>query len=58
MLVLTRNQGQSILIGNDVKLTIVSTKGGQVRIGIEAPPDLTILREEISNRETKDKPES
>ena len=55
MLVLTRNQGQSILIGNDVKLTIVSTKGGQVRIGIEAPPDLTILREEISNRETKDK---
>ena len=58
MLVLTRNQGQSILIGNDVKLTIVSTKGGQVRIGIEAPPDLTILREEISNRETKDKPAS
>lgn len=58
MLVLTRNQGQSILIGNDVKLTIVSTKGGQVRIGIEAPPDLTILREEISNRETKDKPGS
>jgi len=58
MLVLTRNQGQSILIGDDIKLTIVSTKGGQVRFGIEAPPDLTILREEVSKRGAKGEPDS
>jgi len=54
MLVLTRNQGQSILIGGDIKLTVVSAKGGQVRIGIEAPPELTILREEVSKRDTRE----
>ena len=58
MLVLTRNQGQSILIGDDIKLTIVSTKGGQVRFGIEAPPNLTILREEVAEREGKKTPTS
>ena len=55
MLVLTRNEGQSILIGEDIKLTVVSTKGAQVRFGIEAPRDMTILREEVSKRdETKE----
>jgi carbon storage regulator len=51
MLVLTRNEGQAIRIGDDVKLTVVSTKGGQVRIGIEAPRDLTILRAELVDRD-------
>jgi carbon storage regulator len=58
MLVLTRNQGQSILIGDDIKLTVVSSRGGQVRFGIEAPPELTILREEVAKRETRAEPTS
>lgn len=56
MLVLTRNDGQSILIGDNIKLTVVSVKGGQVRFGIEAPPDVTILREEVSKRDTEKQP--
>ena len=58
MLVLTRNQGQSILIGDNIKLTVVGTKGGQVRFGIEAPADLTILREEVAKKEGKKAPAS
>jgi carbon storage regulator len=58
MLVLTRNEGQSILIGEDIKLTIVSAKGAQVRFGIEAPRDVTILREEVSKRDEKKEPAS
>jgi len=58
MLVLTRTEGQSILIGDEVKLTVVSTKGGQVRFGIEAPPEVVILREEISTRAGKGDSES
>ena len=53
MLVLTRNEGQSILIGEDIKLTVVSTKGAQVRFGIEAPRGTTILREEVGKRDEK-----
>ena len=53
MLVLTRSEGQSILIGDGVKVTVVSTKGGQVRFGIEAPRDMTILREEVSKRKAQ-----
>jgi carbon storage regulator len=50
MLVVTRTDGQSILIGDDVKLTVMSTKGGQVRFGIKAPEDVIILREEVANK--------
>jgi len=46
MLVLTRKIGEAVLIGNDVRVTIVQIRGKQVRLGIEAPPDLLILREE------------
>lgn len=56
MLVLTRSEGQSILIGDGVKVTVVSTKGGQVRFGIEAPRDMTILREELSKRNAQKDP--
>ncbi|MGB5563855.1 MAG: carbon storage regulator CsrA [Sedimenticolaceae bacterium] len=51
MLVLTRNEGQTIMIGDDVRVTVVSTKGGQVRFGIEAPRDVTVLREELRDRD-------
>jgi carbon storage regulator len=56
MLVLTRTEGQSILIGDGIKVTVVSAKGGQVRFGIEAPPEVTILREEIAQGRDKGKP--
>jgi carbon storage regulator len=56
MLVLTRSEGQSIIIGDGVKVTVVSTTGGQVRFGIEAPRDMTILREEVSKRKAQKDP--
>lgn len=47
MLVLTRRQGESIRIGSDVRVTIVTSSGGQVRIAIDAPMEVGILREEL-----------
>ena len=47
MLVLTRKIGEGIVIGDDVKLTIVEIKGGGVRIGIEAPQNKKIYRQEL-----------
>ena len=47
MLILTRKSGESITIGDDVKITVVEVKGKQVRIGIDAPRSYTIHREEI-----------
>ena len=55
MLVLTRRLGESIAIDDDIKITVVQIKGKQVRLGIEAPRDTTIHREEIYNSiKTKD----
>lgn len=50
MLVLTRRLGESIIIGNGIKLTLVSIGPGRVKIGIEAPPNVRIDREEIHTR--------
>ena len=50
MLVLTRKLGENIRIGDNVKVTVLELKGGQVKLGIEAPPDIPIHREEIFNR--------
>ena len=47
MLILTRKSGESITIGDDVKITVVEVKGKQVRIGIEAPRSYIIHREEV-----------
>ena len=47
MLVLTRKQGEKIRIGNDIVLTVVGVSDNQIKIGIEAPEDVKILREEI-----------
>lgn len=47
MLVLTRKVGESINIGNNIKVTIINMDGGQVRLGIEAPRDVIVHREEI-----------
>ena len=50
MLVLTRKEGESIVIGNDVKVTVVSVGPGRVKIGIEAPKWMAIDRQEVHER--------
>ncbi|MFK7898682.1 MAG: carbon storage regulator CsrA [Myxococcota bacterium] len=50
MLVLTRRHGESVRIGPDVRVTVVSSTSGQVRIAIDAPEEVGILREEIFER--------
>jgi carbon storage regulator len=50
MLVLTRKQSQQIVIGRDIRITIVKLDRNQVRLGIDAPPGMTILREELTRR--------
>ncbi len=47
MLVLTRKLGESVTIGDDIKISVIDIKGRQVRLGIEAPPSMTIHREEV-----------
>ncbi len=47
MLVLTRKKNQSIMIGDKIEITIIEIKGDQIRIGISAPDDVTILRKEV-----------
>jgi len=50
MLVLTRKVGEGIVIGDDIKITVVELKGGGVRIGIEAPASVKIHRQEVYQR--------
>ena len=47
MLVLSRKVGQRILVGDQITITVVRIAGGGVRIGIEAPPELPVIREEV-----------
>lgn len=47
MLILTRKLGESITIGSNIKITLLGIKGKQIRIGIEAPPDVMVHREEV-----------
>ena len=50
MLVLTRKTGEGIIIGDDIKITVVELKGGGVRIGIDAPREMKIHRQEVFDR--------
>lgn len=50
MLILTRHTGESLIIGDDVKVTILGMKGSQVRLGIDAPKEVSVHREEIYER--------
>jgi carbon storage regulator len=54
MLVLSRKLSQQILIGPDIAITVVKIEGNQVRLGIEAPPSISILRQELVARESHD----
>ncbi len=58
MLVLSRKEGQSIFIGDDVRITILSSKGGKVRVGIEAPKNITVYREELVKKIAANKEKS
>lgn len=47
MLILTRRVGETLMIGDDVTVTVLGVKGNQVRIGVNAPKDVAVHREEI-----------
>ena len=55
MLILTRRVGETLMIGDDVTITVLGVKGNQVRIGVNAPKDVAVHREEIYQRIQKEK---
>lgn len=55
MLILTRRVGETVMIGNDVTVTVLGVKGNQVRIGVNAPRDVAVHREEIFERIKREK---
>lgn len=54
MLILTRRVGETLMVGDEVTVTVLGVKGNQVRIGVNAPKDVAVHREEIYDRIQKD----
>jgi len=55
MLILTRRVGETLMIGEEVSVTVLGIKGNQVRIGVNAPKDVSVHREEIYQRIQREK---
>lgn len=55
MLILTRRVGESLIIGDDITITVLGVKGSQVRVGVNAPKDVSVHREEIYDRIQQEK---
>lgn len=55
MLILTRHVGQTIIIGEDVAVTVLGVQGNQVRVGVNAPKEVSVHREEIYDRIQREK---
>jgi carbon storage regulator len=55
MLILTRRAGETLRIGDNVEVTVMAVNGAQVRIGIKAPRDVVVDREEIAERKRREK---
>ncbi len=55
MLILTRRVGETLMVGDEVTVTVLGVKGNQVRIGVNAPKDVSVHREEIYQRIQREK---
>lgn len=50
MLILTRRSGESLYLGDNIKVTVLSVQGKQIKLGLEVPEDMTVYREEVYKR--------